>query len=75
MSTKELIGRLDERQKAMMDKLEEIHIAVNKTNGRVTILENWRHEIRGTWRATTFLTSIISSIVGAFIGFLTSAIF
>ena len=68
MSTEEFIARLDERQKAMMEKLEEIHEGVKKTNGRVTILENWRSEIRGSWRATV----LISSAIGALIGFITS---
>lgn len=74
-STAEQLGRLDERLKAVLDKLDDIHEEAKKTNGRVSSLEGWRHEIKGTWRATTFLTSIISSIVGACVGFLTSVIF
>lgn len=71
MSTEELIGRLDERQKAMMEKLEEIHDGVKKTNGRVTVLENWRSELRGSWRTTI----LFSSAIGALVAFLINLIF
>lgn len=74
-TTAEQLARLDERLKAMAGKLDDIHQEVKKTNGRVTVLEGWRSEIRGTWRATTFLTSIISSVIGAGVGFLTSTFF
>jgi hypothetical protein len=71
MSNEELIVRIDERQKAFMEKLEAIHAEVKKTNGRVTSLEGWRSEIRGSWRATI----VLSSAIGAVIGFVTSMIF
>lgn len=71
MTNEELLARLDERQKSMMEKMEEIHNGVKATNGRVTALENWRSEIRGSWRATI----LISSAVGALIGFLGHYIF
>lgn len=71
MSTEESLARLDERQKAMMDKLEQIHEGVKKTNGRVTTLENWRSEIRGSWRTTI----LFSSAIGALVAFLINLIF
>lgn len=67
-SEKEMLARIDERQKAMADKLEEIYDEVKMTNGRVTSLETWRSEIRGTIRATAF----ISAGIGAAIGFITN---
>lgn len=65
---RELLVRLDERHNSMMETLEEIHQDVKKINGRVTALESWRSEIKGTYRAT----AIIASLIGAFAGFLTS---
>lgn len=74
-STTEQVARHDERLKAIMDKLEDIHDEVKKTNGRVTSLEGWRSEIKGSWRATVFLTSITSSVLGAAVGYATSLLF
>ena len=65
---RELLTRLDERHNSMMEKLKYIHEDVKKINSRVTELENWRSEMKGTYRAT----AIIASIIGAFAGFLTS---
>lgn len=61
---RELLARLDERHNSMMEKLNEMHEDVKKINGRVTSLENWRSEIRGTWRATILLSSAISALIG-----------
>lgn len=68
---RELLARLDERHNSMMEKLKDIHEDVKKINGRVTSLENWRSEIRGSWRATILL----SSAIGAVIGFIINLIF
>ena len=65
---RELLARVDERQKAMLDKLDLVYKECQKTNGRVTNLENWRSEIKGSWRATT----VIAAGIGALIGFLTN---
>lgn len=68
MTTTEWLARMDERQKATTEKLDEILNEVRKTNGRVTELEGWRAEIRGSFRTTVFLTSVISSIIGGAVG-------
>jgi hypothetical protein len=68
MTTEEMLGRLDERQKAMLAKLELVYDEVKKTNGRVSALETWKSGILGGWRATT----VISALIGAVIGFLTN---
>lgn len=75
MTTTEWLARMDERQKAIAEKLDQIHHEVKKTNGRVTALEGWRAEIRGSWRTTVLLTSAVSSILGGAIGFLSRIIF
>jgi hypothetical protein len=69
-SAEELIARVDERQKAMMAKLNEIHTEVKKTNGRVTDLEKWKSGIIGSYRATV----IISAAIGAAITIVTDLI-
>lgn len=58
----ELLARLDERQKALLEKLDAIHQEVKKTNGRVTTLEGWRNELKGTYRATALIASLIGAV-------------
>ena len=71
----ELLIRLDERLKTIQGSLEQIHAQVTKTNGRVSVLENWRATLTGGWRASTLIASVVSGLIGSGIGFLTSVIF
>lgn len=59
----ELITRVDERQKAMMLKLNEIHHEVKKTNGRVSDLEKWKSSIIGSYRATVIISAAIGAVI------------
>lgn len=64
-----LLIRLDERQIAIIDKLEEILIEAKKTNGRINELEKWKNQMHGGWRATAFIASGLGVIVGVLISY------
>lgn len=70
----ELLARVDERQKAIQEKLDMIYEQVTKTNGRVSALEAWRNQLNGGFRATTLIYSVLSSVLGAGVGVLTTYI-
>jgi hypothetical protein len=62
----ELLARIDERQRAMDEKLDLIHAETKRTNGRVTKLEDWKSRINGAWIAIAF----VGPIIGAFVTWL-----
>lgn len=39
-----MLARIDERTRAMQVKVDQIHVEVRVTNGRVTEIEKWRGE-------------------------------
>lgn len=43
----QLLARLDERQKAMDEKIDRILSHTEKTNGRVSKLELWQSYLKG----------------------------
>lgn len=71
MSNEELLARIDERQKALTDRLDQILEQTIKTNGRVTKCEDhiqelklWQSESRGNWKGVVTVSTVIGIIIG-----------
>jgi ABC-type glucose/galactose transport system permease subunit len=60
----ELLSRIDERQIAMMEKIESILVQTTATNGRVTKLEHWRSRLAGVWLSVVIGSTVIGTIAG-----------
>lgn len=41
-----MLARIDERTRAMQVKVDQIHVEVRVTNGRVTQIEKWQGEVQ-----------------------------
>lgn len=46
---RELLVRIDERQRTMNETLNKILAEAKSTNGRVTALEAWKNELKGSY--------------------------
>lgn len=71
----ELLARIDERLQAQTKAMHAAHnnfsadlkdilTQVKITNGRVTVLENWRSKMKGVWLAVTIAGLAIVTIIG-----------
>lgn len=74
MTSDELLARLDERQQAMDEKLDDILEQTKKTNGRLLGAED---KIQGltTWRAEIKAQLKLLVIIGSVLGFALSYLF
>ena len=71
MSNEELLARIDERQQALTDRLDQILEQTIKTNGRVTRCEDniqelrlWQSESKGNWKGVVTVSTVIGVIIG-----------
>lgn len=59
-----LLARIDERLKNLIENQELIYLEVKKTNGRVTVLENWSSKIKGSYSAIIVVCSFFAFATG-----------
>ena len=80
-ATREQINATNSRIVAMSDRVTDILAETRKTNGRVTMLEQWRSFRDGveagngqSWRVLVAGSAIVGSIVGVVISIITFAL-
>lgn len=67
MEQNELLGRIEERQKAMNEKIDAILYETRKTNGRVTKIEEWKSNITGKISVWVIVAGAVMAFVMKFI--------
>lgn len=74
MNSDELLARLDERQRAMDEKLDSILEQTKKTNGRLLSAED-KIQSLSTWRAEIKAQLKLLVVIGSVLGFALSYLF
>lgn len=74
MTSEELLARLDERQQAMDEKLDNILEQTKKTNGRLLVAEDKINSL-STWRAEIKAQLKLLVVIGSVLGFALSYLF
>lgn len=59
----DLLARIDERQKAMDQKVDHILEQTTKTNGRVLKIEEWKNKVMGVVAACGTLIVIVEIFI------------
>jgi len=77
MSNEELLARIDERQKALTDRLDAILEQTTKTNGRLIKAEDsiqklqlWQSESKGNWKGVATVSTVIGAIIAGILNIL-----
>ncbi len=63
MGDTELLARIDERVKAILDHLEKLNGSVGDCKRRIGLLENWRSYILGGFAVVGVAVGIIMKVI------------
>ena len=55
---------IEEKFNHIIENQERTYNEVKKTNGRVTVLEQWKNRIKGAWYAVIIMAMVFGAMVG-----------